>query len=363
MFIVNLIAMALLCGGSLLSLSTHPHWFIRAWDFPRLQIVVVGLVITLLHFGLSRFWHQSPAVISAAVISAMLFLVGFHGFRIYPYTPLAATQAKSASGGTIAADSLSMIRVVVSNIEQENSHYERWMSTIRQADPDLLIVLEINDRWVTAVSSLVDKFPHQVIQPQDNWYGMMLLSKYPIESSKVHFLVQDDIPSIDATIRLADEQSIRVVGVHPRPPEPIRDTDATARDAELMLWGRELEEESRPVIIGGDLNDVAWSETTRLFMRISGLLDPRRGRGFFNTFNANHWWMRFPLDHIFHSTHFAVRGIKRLPNVGSDHFPIQIDLQFEPSKQSQHEVLKEKPSDDEEADDRVERAQVDLRPL
>ena len=44
-------------------------------------------------------------------------------------------------------------------------------------------------------------------------------------------------------------------------------------DAELTLGGTELEDEKGPVMIGGDLNDVAWSKTTRLFLRASGLLD------------------------------------------------------------------------------------------
>jgi endonuclease/exonuclease/phosphatase (EEP) superfamily protein YafD len=153
-----------------------------------------------------------------------------------------------------------------------------------------------------------------------------------------------------------DDTTIRFVGVHPRPPEPIRDNHATARDAELTLWGTELEDEKGPVIIGGDLNDVAWSKTTRLFLRTSGLLDPRRGRGFFNSFHADRWYMRFPLDHIFHSPHFTISKLARLEFVGSDHFPILIDLHYTAPQADEHQVLQNKQSDAQEIELRVQRA-------
>lgn len=92
-----------------------------------------------------------------------------------------------------------------------------------------------------------------------------------------------------------------------------------------------------PTLVAGDLNDVAWSYTTELFSKVSGLLDPRRGRGFFNTFHAKNPFMRFPLDHIFCSSDFKLISIKRMDNCGSDHFAIYINLQYEPEALAEQE--------------------------
>ena len=142
-------------------------------------------------------------------------------------------------------------------------------------------------------------------------------------------------------------------GCIPRPPTPQESDSSEPRDAELMILGREIERRPGPAIVMGDLNDVAWSHTSHLFQRISGLLDPRVGRGFFNTFNAKNRLMRFPLDHFFHSGSFRLVDFRRLEAFGSDHFPVFIHLSYEPDAEEEQVPEPPAPEDRQEAREKV----------
>jgi endonuclease/exonuclease/phosphatase (EEP) superfamily protein YafD len=187
---------------------------------------------------------------------------------------------------------------------------------------------------------------------------MSLYSRFPFRDQRVEFLVQDDIPSIHVVFQLPSGQPVWLHAVHPRPPEPLRDQDSAPRDAELLKVARRIREAPpRPTLVAGDLNDVAWSFTTHLFLRESGLLDPRLGRGFYNTFNANTPVFRFPLDHVFHSNHFRLVELRRLPHVGSDHFPVLIEVSLEPEGAGEQPRPRPDADDDREARERIARGE------
>ncbi len=342
---------------TLLSLSRSPHWIFRIWEFPRLQIAALTAASGALYAVF--FFRGRPA--EWVFLIALVLCVLWQGRKIYPYTPLARVQVersrrqpRRAEPATDAARPT--FRLLIANVLMENRQHERLLEVVRETDSDLLLLVETDEVWARALEPLVATYPYVVRHPQDNHYGMMLFSRLPLHDPAVEFLVQDDIPSIHTAVELPSGDRIHLHCLHPRPPEPIRDQHSTPRDAELVLVGRAIREEgNRPTVVAGDLNDVAWSPTTELFLRLSGLLDPRIGRGFFNTFHADHPFFRYPLDHIFHSNHFRLIELRRCGHVGSDHFPVLVELSYEPDAPVRQPPSEADTEDHEEAAEVVER--------
>ena len=337
-------------AGTLLSLSRSPHWFVRGWDFPRVQIAIIASGAGALY----SWCCSEGALHDKLFLAAVLACVAWQVARIFPYTPIAPVRVQPSR----RTSSENRVRLLISNVQMENTDHERLLRLVRDTDPDILLAVETNERWVQALEALTTDYPYVVRRPQDNWFGMVLFSRLPLLESKVEFLVQEDIPSVLAVLELAGDRIV-LRGLHPRPPEPLRDQDSTPRDAELVLVGRWIgKQKGAPTIVAGDLNDVAWSATTQLFLRLSGLLDPRMGRGLYSTYNARNPLVRWPLDHLFHSNHFRLVELRRCDDIGSDHFPVLVELSYEPEAPAEQQESKTESGDQKEADERLE-AQAD----
>lgn len=346
---VLLAACALPVAGTLLSLSRGAHWIFRMWDFPRVQIAALAAASALTLR--SRFFRRTNA--ERALLAADAAVVAWQLFKIHRYTPLIRPTVQRA----IRVDEDNRVVLMMTNVLQTNRAYARLLALIDEVDPDIILAVEIDRPWMDALEPLADRYPFAVPVPLDNLYGMLLLSRLELIGTRVAFLIQDDIPSIRTRVRLRSGVEVILHGVHPRPPEPIHDQSSAPRDAELVVVGRAIDEEKEkmPTLVAGDLNDVAWSSTSELFVRLSGLLDPRVGRGFFNSFSAKNALFRYPLDHVFHSTHFKLVRLQRLGPIGSDHFPILVELQYEPEADAEQEETREHPSDRERAQKKLEK--------
>ncbi len=308
-----------------LSFVRSRAWWVRIFDFPRAQIAALSTLL-LVAFGLANVGFENARPWEWLLFILLGLAVAIQVAQMLPYTRFWRHQSPQAT----APGDAPHLRIVISNVCMKNRAFDRWLKVMRAPDPHLIIAVEIDRAWVDALSPLHVDYPHRILHPQDNTYGIALYSRFPLESSKIEHLVENDVPSVFTTLVLPSGDRVRCVVLHPRPPRPDIRQDSDLRDAELVRAAQIVREFRSPFIVAGDLNDVAWSHTTHLFQRMVGALDPRIGRGIFATFHTRHRWMRYPLDHLFHSEHFAVAQLQRLPDVGSDHFPIFIELVLQP---------------------------------
>ncbi len=332
-------------AATVLPLVRKDAWWIRIFDFPRLQIT--ALLLATLAIYLIFEWDSGLAEnLFLIALSSCLF---YQSYMMYPYTPLSRKQVQQSE----QAGSDSGFSLLFANVLMDNRNVAKLKEIISEADPDIILTVETNVWWQEQLQEFERTHPHTVQQPQENTYGMLLYSKLELLNPEIKFLVQDDVPSIHARVRLSSGKEIELRCLHPRPPFPTEDERSTERDVELLIVGKETKKLKTPVVVLGDLNDVAWSRTNYLFQDISGLLDPRIGRGFYHTFHAKYPFIRFPLDHFFHSNHFRLMDFRRLAYFGSDHFPVYIKLNYEPAAEGQQEELQANQAETEEAEEKI----------
>ncbi len=329
--------------ATLLPLIRTDEWWIRIFDFPRLQIALlcaVALAGLAFYFAQWDKWTWAISLFTLGCLTHQLV-------KIYPYTPLTQHEVKTSDRAETPR-----FKLLVVNVRMENRDAAQFRKLLADHPADVLLINEADQQWLDELDELDQTYPYSVKQPQDNTYGMLLYSRLPLRKAEVLFLTADDIPSIRCEVALTDEVFFEFFGIHPQPPEVGNDTDQ--RDAELVIVGKKAKASGLPTVVAGDLNDVAWSHTSQLFKRISGLLDPRVGRGLLNTYNAFLPGLRYPLDHIFFDPAFRLVRMERLPAFGSDHFPVLIGLSYEPEKQAEHEVEKADQEDHQTAQEILE---------
>ena len=303
---------------TVLPLFPTGKWYVRWWDFPRLQIAVLLLVLAVIFLGVAlRSGFQREYNVWLVLLTSGLVWQSSH---IIQFSKLWTPEVESIS------DDQTGIKIVVSNLDYENKTPDSVADELAAEEADVLLLVEYHDGWVPRLSKLKEVYPYRHDEVRGEGLGMAIWSKLPFVSAETRHLISNRRASLWVQLDLGSGDPVNFVGVHPTPPGLLDSTgdtrrDSRVRDAELIMIAKEIATKNDEAwIVAGDFNDVAWSHTTRLFKRISGMKDPRIGRSFMGTYIAQNPVCRCPIDHVFLSEGFSIANLDRKLITGSDHF-------------------------------------------
>ena len=251
LFTTSLFATIILVIFTLLPIWRFEAWWVRSLDFPRLQLFVISLLLLSMDLVMLDLSQPSTWILC---ILALLCLV-YHAWWILPYTRLFPVEVKSA----VDNDLQRVIRIMTANVLTPNRNAKALIELVRENVPDILVTLESDLWWQAQLDTLKSDYPYTIKCPLDNLYGMHVYSRLPLADSQIDYLVEPDIPSMHTLVTLPSGDKIRHHFLHPAPPSPTENEESSQRDAELIIVAKSVAETDTPVIVTGDLNDVAWS--------------------------------------------------------------------------------------------------------
>jgi endonuclease/exonuclease/phosphatase (EEP) superfamily protein YafD len=305
--------------ATITSLLYKKKWWVRIFDFPRVQIFILQFISLagILIFLNDKVWPNVAIII--VLVLTMIVQISY----VYPYLWFTSKSLENSS-----FPPKETISLIVANVLMSNRKSSKLIKLVKEYRPDIFLAVETDKWWSNELSVLDELFKHNVKIPQENTYGMILYCRYDLKNTEIRHIIKESVPSIHTDVKL-NQFEFKLRCLHPEPPAPGEAETSHPRDRELVRMAKLIKEQPKPHIVVGDLNDVAWSDTSYRFERISELEDPRQGRGFFNTFHAKTPFIRWALDHIFVSREFKVITLKRLPAFGSDHFPMYFKFGIE----------------------------------
>lgn len=315
-----------------LSLSLHPRGLLTAAGFVVCLATLFGFMGRFSWF-LDLFSHFRVQYLLGLSIIGTLLLVARSiktaaVLFVFASINFGFVLPMYLDGHFEVSEKANMTRAMLLNVNTRLGDVERIKQTIQEFDPDIIVLEEINARWVHDLQWLNNSHPHSCVKPREDNFGIGLFSKLPLAKSDIVYIGDAQVPSIMATIYIGLDK-LCVIATHPLPP----------LGAAYSRWRNEQLEKlsdyissSLPLILLGDLNVTPWSYHFRKLLKCTDLIDSSEGRGIQPTWPNYNPLLWIPIDQCLHSRDVAVLNKRIGEDVGSDHFPVIVDFAILPKK-------------------------------
>ncbi len=278
----------------------------RLSHFP-LQGAYAGLILMVLAFVLRG--RTGTGWISISIVAG---LIG-NFVWLFPFLP--TKEAVSVETDT------AKIKIVQMNVLTINRHFKAVNDWLLKTDADVIVLEEIDSAWIAELTPLLGKYPYRIAMPRSDNFGIAVFARHPIAQSRVVSLPVIPVPAIFLKLKIK-EKIIRLAAAHAPPPLSNRAV-ATLNEALAMLTLWRQDEPEVPSVLAADLNITPYNHRFRRFLRDSGLVDPRRGRGLTPTWpGLLPRQVQVPIDHILHNKKFRTISLETWLRIGGDHLPL-----------------------------------------
>lgn len=237
---------------------------------------------------------------------------------------LAAVVLPRAVGSDLVApEGRETLRVLAANVHHGTADPDALVALVGRLHPDVLSVEELTPRFARelAAAGLDSRMPNAVLETHRSSSGAGLYARLPLRRlpGPSRFLFR--MPR--AQLSLGDGRTVRVVGVHPYPPQPNRTSEWEEALASLPSAGR-----GAPWVLAGDFNGTFDQSQFRGVVdrgyRDAGAM---AGEGLEPTFPAEgHLIPPVTIDHILADRRLGIAeyAVEDVP--GSDHHAVFAEL-------------------------------------
>ncbi|MBF0409776.1 MAG: endonuclease/exonuclease/phosphatase family protein [Candidatus Riflebacteria bacterium] len=290
-----------LCG------TLSPFW----WVFEVLSSFRVNYTVGLL-IGFSA------NLIKRKYLNAFLCLAIFsvNGYPLLPYLyseNLVLNQNFSKT-----------VKLAGINVHSSNKQHDLVLNYIASKKPDIAVFTEINDRWLENLKKLEAEYPYFIALPRPDNFGIAAYSRIRPQKLEIKYFSNGGLPSVLMTFE-AGSGTVTLLGTHPLPPRTSEYT--IGRNIQMNSIMDLFSGISSRKIVIGDLNTPPWVDLFQKLLATGGFKDSSLGRGVHATWPVEAWWLfGIPIDHCLISHDLSVIDRAVGPDLGSDHFPVFVEL-------------------------------------
>jgi endonuclease/exonuclease/phosphatase (EEP) superfamily protein YafD len=305
---------AVIAGASALALMARFGWFAELFSHFRLQYALASLMLA----GVFALSHRRRLALVALTLAVP---------NIWSVSPYLVPLLVPPSVAEPAGEDIGIISL---NLYYRNKQYSTVRDYLAGSRADVLVLSELTPEWTRELHPVTGSYPYWMSVDRRSPWGLGVFSRYPLLDARVTDLGVRGSVNVIATVALPGG-NVQLVGVHlVSPPGPGRAALRNRQLAELAsLLGPPVAPgvaPKMPRILIGDMNVTPFSPYFTNFLAQTGMEDERRAHGPNGTWPTWMLPLQIAIDHCIADPGLDVTRVARGPDVGSDHYPLEVTL-------------------------------------